>query len=333
LTRLLALLLLVSCSGGRAPRLSSPGQAGAPVLHLWAGLTPGQYAVGVRSIDNITLWYPATAGGEVVRFRDYVPLLEDLDAFLHAQHTPDETIVELFDSRMYARRDAPAVARKFPLVLIAQGNGNNANDQAILAEFIASHGYKIATVPGPIVKSESEMLAKAQEQAEAFERVVKTLGADDVIVIGHSFGARSMLVYAARNPTRALVSLDGGIGTSNNVDPLKTDRPLPAILHLYEDADAFMKPDFTLLRSLRTADLKIELVDSMHHVHFSSWGFISAALPDISKVTKATRGTKRSVTAAARRVLEFISSDRAGRPITAGETPALLGARTSRRPT
>ncbi len=222
---------------------------------------------------------------------------------------------------MYARRDAPAIREKFPLVLIAQGNGNTANDQAVLAEFIASHGYVVATIAGPIVKSESEIATKARDQADAFEFLSKMLDADEVSIIGHSFGSRSMLAYAMKNPVKALVSLDGGIGTANNVMNVDRSRPLPPILHLYEDADAFMKPDFAFLKSLNTKNLKLEKVDAMHHVHFSSWGFISAAFPDIAKATKATRGTKRSVAAVAERVLEFIRGERASRPQSLGVSP------------
>ena len=129
--RLLA-LLLVSCSAA----------VPAAFEGLWAGLEPGNYAVGFRSTGNT--WYPATAGGELLRFRDYVPRLEDVDAMLHGHHISGATIVELFDTRMYARRDAPAIDQTFPVVHIALKERQTAAEHAVLAEYIASHGYVVA---------------------------------------------------------------------------------------------------------------------------------------------------------------------------------------------
>ena len=46
---------------------------------------------------------------------------------------------------MHVRRDATPLQRAFPLVLIAQGNRQDAPDQAVLSEFLASHGYVVAS--------------------------------------------------------------------------------------------------------------------------------------------------------------------------------------------
>lgn len=60
------------------------------------------------------------------------------------------------------------------LSLIAHGNGQDAADQAVLAEFFASHGYVVASVPSPMKKhpmtGESQIGAFAEEQARASER-------------------------------------------------------------------------------------------------------------------------------------------------------------------
>lgn len=262
----------------------------------------------------LTLWYPANAGGEVLRYRDFVPKLEEADAFLHAQKIADDTIVALFDSRMAARRNAPPKNGRFPLVLVFQGNGNTAADQAVLAEHIASHGFVVATLDGAVVSDEAEIFPKSKEQAEKFEAAVKTLAkmpnvdAANVSVVGHSLGARAMLLYATRNPVRAMISLDGGIGTANHVDELRTTRPLPPTLHLYEDLDAFMKPDHTFLKSLRTQSLAIEKADAMHHAHFTTWGFAAVAFPELAQATHATPATKANVQRVAERVVAFLKT-------------------------
>lgn len=75
-----------------------------------------------------------------MRMRDYVPRLEDADAILHVRNVSDEAIVELFDTIMLARRDAPAVDGSFPTLIIVS-QGEMAAEHAFLAEHLASHGY------------------------------------------------------------------------------------------------------------------------------------------------------------------------------------------------
>ena len=111
-----------------------------PSLPLWGALAPGQYEVGFHTAGE---WYPAAGDGARMRFRDYAGELDHLEAALHEQHVSDEAIVELFDAPMYARRDAPALKETFPLAYIVKGTGQTAADFAVIAEFLASHGYVI----------------------------------------------------------------------------------------------------------------------------------------------------------------------------------------------
>lgn len=100
--------------------------------------------VGVRFTESETVWYPVRSDrGEQMRMRDYVPRLEDADAILHARGVSDEAIVDLFDTIMRARRDAPPLQRRFPTLVIVPKPGETAADHAMLAEDLASHGYVV----------------------------------------------------------------------------------------------------------------------------------------------------------------------------------------------
>jgi hypothetical protein len=260
----LALLLL---SGGQTP---------SSVLPLWSDLTPGRHPVGYRTAEtNISIWYPSADSGERLRFRDYIPALEVWDQFLHAQGIPDETIVELFDAPMFARQNAPAIDGEFPVIFIVQGNDQGAADQAVLAEFLASHGYVVATVPSPKITAEADLGARADEVARELERVARVTGRPYAI-IGHSFGVRAMLRYAERNRMEVLINLDG------------------------------IEPETALLRKLGSRHLRLTQSEDMRHVHFSTWGFIASAFPEIHRATKATERTRAAVTGTARRVLGFL---------------------------
>ena len=117
------------------------------VPRLWAGLERDEHNVGFRTSGEISVWYPASSGGEALRFRDYAAALDELETSLHAKHFSDQAIVDLFETRMYARRDALAIEGKFAVVMIVTREGESAADHAVLAEFLASHGHVVAVAP------------------------------------------------------------------------------------------------------------------------------------------------------------------------------------------
>jgi hypothetical protein len=113
----------------------------------WADLPRGEHKVGFRTAGQISVWYPAASGGEALRFRDYAGSLDELETSLHAKHFSDQAMVDLFDTQMFARRDAVAIDKQFPVIMIVTRDGESAADHAVLAEFLASHGHVIAVAP------------------------------------------------------------------------------------------------------------------------------------------------------------------------------------------
>lgn len=224
---------------------------------------------------------------------------------------------------MFATREGAPARTAFPLVLVAQGNGQDAADQAVLAEYIASHGYIVASVPSPMIRQpmtdQSQIGSFAEAQADALEaamaRIPRMLAIRKgrIGVIGHSFGARPALLLAMRRPSiRALVSLDGGIGTATGASEMKAApsfrarAELPATLHIYEKLDAFMKPDLAFLHGLRIRSLRLEATEDMHHVHFTTYGFAAATIPEFAKLTNAGPGIEGSIRKMAQDVLRFL---------------------------
>jgi hypothetical protein len=99
---------------------------------------------------QISLWYPANpaAGAPRMTFSDYVRLttpLEGYRGFLAGAGVPPAEADAWLATGMRAFRDAPRTSRRFPLVLIAQGNGDSTVDQAFLAEQLAAHGFVVAS--------------------------------------------------------------------------------------------------------------------------------------------------------------------------------------------
>lgn len=322
------ILVIVLIGLGLSCVSRADGQSTSPPL--WNGLVPGQFGIGFRRLEggrtHVDVWYPTAAVGAHATYSEYVgTAAASLTSFLKSTGIGDVTIDSLLKSPMMAIAGAVPVAVAFPLVLFSHGNRQDAADQAVLGEYLASHGFVVASTPSPMLRTPMEREGQigqfADEQANdlsaAVAVVARSIPADTsrLFVVSHSFGARSALLLSMQNRrVSALVSLDGGIGTATGIDELRaapsfrTGARVPALMHAYEELDAFMKPDMAFLRSLQVDTLILHRVESMHHVHFTTYGFASAVFPEIARVTRATSGTATDVRQTAERVLEFIRS-------------------------
>jgi dienelactone hydrolase len=293
------------------PSLQNPAPA------LWATLIPGPHRVGYQRLQTpggvVHSWYPTAATGNALRFRDYLgEAAAELASFLTRAGASPSTIDTLFACPLYAIPAPRPIGGPFPLILIAQGNGQDVADQVVLCEYLASQGFVVAATPSPMLRSPLEREdqvgafadTQARELAAAIGAVTAVLPVNPqrVGVVGHSFGARAALLLAMQEQrVGAIVSLDGGIGTATAVDAFRrapsfrADARLPALLHFFEALDAFMTPDFAMLRSLHTAELLLEPTEAMRHVHFTTYGFAAALFPDLARATQATPATAAAV--------------------------------------
>jgi dienelactone hydrolase len=277
---------------------------GTATPSIWCGLTPGPHHAGIghsgREGLEITYWYPARLG-RTVHLRDLTSSPRAFAEEAGVDGLPEEVLVRYGSHQLYAKRGGQAVSGRYPLVLMAQGNQQRPFHQAVLAEWLASHGFVVAsaastTIASPM-KTAEDVGAAAQREAEQLQAVLRVMSSRSdvdtkrVVIAGHSFGARAALLLAMKEPSvRGVLSLDGGIGTSVAVESFRTApwfsprAPMPPILHLYETVDSFMSPDFTLLRSLQASELTLVEVPELHHVHFTTLGFGAAADPKLAKI-------------------------------------------------
>lgn len=300
-------------------------QAAAPPI--WGHLKSGPFSVGfdvAAEGSAVAVWYPASGGGAAMTLADYYSANDarGYSGFLKGAGISSSAVETMFGAAMVARRNATPRAGRFPIVLIGQGNAHGAADQAVLAEYLASHGYVVATTPSPMLTtpmtSEDEVGPFAERQARELQGALTVLDgwpsadATRVGVVGHSFGARAALLLAMRDTrVAAVVSLDGGIGTATAVTSFRrapsfdATKAVAPILHYYERLDAFMAPDFTLLKSL-PAPLTTVPVEDLHHVHFSTLGFVAAMIPEIAGATRAGPTAGQSLQRAAEGTLAFL---------------------------
>ncbi|MGN6392841.1 MAG: dienelactone hydrolase family protein [Gemmatimonadales bacterium] len=285
---------------------------------------------GAPRAVEVAMWYPARgSSGRPLTYREYYRVstpkqLDELLSMLKSRGAPDSVVERWMSAPMLAARDAAPADGRYPLVLLAQGNGETVPDLAYLAEFLASRGYVVGTTPSPTLVSgpltdDRQIGERAEEQARDLAVAEEVAGSRaDVLrgpigVVGHSFGARAALLLAMREPgVGALVSLDGGIGTANGRRSMEA---LPAyraaavhapILHFYERLDAFMTPDFTLLRSLSASNRWLVAAPAMHHHHFTSLGAVSVEFPALRSVLAATAETAQAYTSVMRTTMDFL---------------------------
>ena len=122
-----------------------------------------------------------------------------------------------------AYQNASAAPGLFPLVLYSGGKGSRADDNVELAEFLASYGYVVATVPqlGPS-DQELELGSSPQEislHADDFDvalvilRQLNWIDFEHIATAGHSAGGEAAVELALRHSNvRAVVGLDGSYG-------------------------------------------------------------------------------------------------------------------------
>jgi dienelactone hydrolase len=333
----------------------------------WRPLPAGNHPVGFH-VDNlidearplaktgaprriqIAIWYPALRNSKRrLTYGDYRALASaetplspgasdsangetSFMAPFVSKGVPVATVRAWLDADMVATRDAEASRERSPVVVIAQGNGESAHDQAALAEYLASHGYVVATCPSQTrisggLANADDIGASAEEEADDLAFVVSRMALRSdtdirrVALVGHSFGARGALLLAMRLRAGigALVSLDGGIGTATGLSSFRAARSFAPdsmhapVLHIYETLDSFMKPDWTLLESLRNAPVWIGHADAMHHHHFTSLGGLGAGFETLSAATGGTAATTHSFVEVASAVREFLDAH-VGRP-------------------
>ncbi len=312
-----ALLILLTLA------MASP----APAPPIWGRLTAGPYSVGFDRAGeghHVAVWYPANGGGAAMTLADYysAPERRGLAEGLTRARVSAAAVDAMFGAVMAGRRGAAPRAGRFPVVLIGQGNAQGPADQAVLAEYLASHGYVVATTPSPMAStpmtSEDQVGGMADRQARELEAALTVIAgwpsADVTRVgaVGHSFGARATLLLAMRETrVAAVVSLDGGIGTATAAASFRAAPSFDAararapILHYYERLDAFMAPDFALLDSLPALVTKV-LVEDLHHVHFTTLGFAATLVAEIGATTGAGPDAGHSLQRVAEGTLEFL---------------------------
>lgn len=252
------------------------------------------------------IWYPAGKGGQGIQYDEYLQLAgweTDLQASPRQQKkTVDAWLQMVTDGKrnrqveaerrrvMWAVRDAPPTAGKFPVVIYAPSVNNTAFENADIAEFLASHGYIVIAAPSVGTRSRwiKKDLMHAELQAGDIRFLIdyaRTLPQADmarVAVAGFSWGGLSNVLAAAQDPRiKALVCLDGAVRYYNSVvvqaKYAQAEKLTTPLLFLAQspasmETNIRFKEDMSgsFLSGMVNADVYLLTLYPMDHVHFGS---------------------------------------------------------------
>ena len=280
--------------------------------------TPDSIAEGesARPI-RVSVWYPArpARAARPMPYRGYLMLTAPnrnfgrLNAMIErADVTPmrdviflgsDSLFQKLLASPTAAFANAPAAAGRFPVIGYSAGYNNRSHDNSVLAEYLASYGFIVVTVPQlgtaatrlTLRINPVDLETQTRDLELAIGEVLAGPNAEPrkLGIMGYSMGGVVALLLAARNPNvDAIVGLDPSIRAPRFVElvtraPQFEPRNIRAPLLSLQSGNASeaSAQDTTVVHELRFADRYVALVGNAAHGDFSDF----AAYADLFGLT------------------------------------------------
>lgn len=248
-----------------------------------------------RPIQTL-IWYPAMkTESKPMTFDDYVGLQATETSFGHPRlddlKKTREDMAPSLPSKLWAVRDAPLEAGRFPVVIYAPSFSAPTTENVDLCEYIASHGYVVISGPdmGATTRDMTADLPGIEAQTRDISFLIgyaQTLPDTDmskIAVAGYSWGGISNLFAAARDSRiDALVAWDGSmryypglVKRAGNVHPEQMTIPLLYITageFTIEDQVRYLKDmdSPNVLNAWAHGDLTTVHLLGMTHGEFSS---------------------------------------------------------------
>ena len=257
---------------------------------------------------RISVWYPAQLNGNSrpMHYEDYIrtgkekefadldKILEQRDRLIAGLSVPPARLADLMATRMNAFQDAPPAAGRYPLVLYFGGlNDTSTINLFVLAEFLASHGYVVATIPllgptneqPPQTRTPADLERTISDLEFAWSILRKETDVDEskLAVTGQSLGGIEAVLFAMRNANvSAAVGLDATYGFAGATKVL-TDfygyapqKMRAALLDLRKAAGIQETViDMSAVSALHYSDRTFITVQMMHHSDFTSFAMVA----------------------------------------------------------
>jgi len=269
----------------------------------------------------INIWYPAKKPDDLkpMPHRGYLAIQTDdprLSKFAAALTTYERAVVtkelmgkstaalpvreralmdQFWGTPTASYRDIPAAPGKFPLVIYHSGFGSSFEDNAILCEFLASHGYVVLGSAFQKPSGASYNVDGRKGSARDMEFLITYASRlpdvdwNHIGVMGHSGGAQAALIFHAQaaSPVDAVVSLD----TTQDYHSLADHKWGDLVKPLVENKNDLSKPllmvanapaIFELIDSLKSAERYYLTFSDLDHNDFISQGIMRRDLESLA---------------------------------------------------
>lgn len=264
---------------------------------------------------QVCYWYPAEQSESALRmvYGEYAfPYPEDATFFelLTALQDRDLGTVMFFmgnnraaaqramDLGLMAVRDAVAVEGSFPLIIYHGGRMSGYQQNAVMGEYLASHGFVVATTHSLGMQTTAptetatdfEAATRDKELVASLMRGRANVNADQVGLLGYGFGASTAMNHQMRNKSiDAVVTLNARFLTTDGAEFLSQSpfyAPLEMLvpwLQFYAETEQ-MPAELRLLDSLKYSDRLSIKMNSMQPLEFSSTSLLAALItPDSTR--------------------------------------------------
>lgn len=311
----------------RNDRTFSPDLKGRPIqINIWYPASPDRSAAKMHFGDYVDQNAPQDFGelNNIMRQRSR----DDASGSV-----PSAEIPALRSAEMNAYPDVPPAKGTFPAVLYFGGLNAAINSNVILAEYLASHGYVVASISllGP--SDEQTFQSRTADNLESSVRdmefawsVLKTepnVDKTKLAVMGHSVGAIEAAILGLRNAdVSAVIGLDGTYGFQGLSSVLThsygyaPEKMRAAFLDLRraQGAQGNEPLDLSVVESFRHAERTLITMEKMHHSDFTSFAMVgaqfNAPLPTGYPLNGWNRATGRAgYQEACRIVLSFLDAE------------------------
>ncbi len=271
----------------------------------------GKLASGERARPlQINVWYPAKSTSKAaMSLADYIHLIatEDLSPltqagkeqserrFLQArwfQGMPEDKLKELLSKPANAVRDAEHAEGRFPLVVLANsGSLSSPLSQFVLAEYLASHGYVVASVPSRGAQSPGLSSRESGVQMQDLQFLIgalhdyPSLDRDKLALIGFGLGGLSTALLAMHNTdVDAMISLDSFLGNRFGYSLIfqnslyKPNQFTVPVLHITAQ-ETNEDTDYAFFGATRFSPAQYVKLKGLTPPDFSTIGMMKAMLP------------------------------------------------------
>ncbi len=256
---------------------------------------------------QICYWYPAVdTNGTAMTYGEYsfpYPADSRLFALLSSLQNRDIGSIyarignnqglasQIMNYELRAIRDASPARGVFPLIVYHGSENGGYNQNVVLCEYLATHGFVVATthtVGGATVNateqaSDVEAVTRDKEQAVATMRGLEFVNTEKLGLIGYNYGVTTAFIHQMRNfAVNAVATLHGkevvgdgewaALYKSNSYDPKRMRVPW---LQLWP-SQFVVNPDPNPDGGMRYCRLYSAYVPSVRPAEFSVYGIISA---------------------------------------------------------